>query len=323
MSAFRVSCSGAGVVRVQVYLGDQSDRLMMFTDHWTMPANQVDAGPGDDTVEGAEYAPFSRWDGGPGDDSLRGSVGNFALAGGEGNDQLSLGEGGGSFNGGPGNDTLRPGYTDLIINGGASRDTLSYFHPCCLGNPGAKVSLDGTANDGLEGGDNVGGDLEVIEGSVNADRFMGNASTNTFLGAGGADQLSGGGGNDYLYGEDGPDTLSGDEGVDYLDGGLAEDTFHTRDTAGDSIICGPGGDSVFADLMDLVGGDCESVSRPAGNANALRPTAIGRPSITGAPLQPVSRQPTAVPQAVVQTQPDSTAPVYACRGEGCATAGGC
>ena len=55
--------------------------------------------------------------------------------------------------------------------------------------------------------------------------------------------ISGGGGQDRIFGEDGDDRI------------LAQDG------AFDVIGCGAGRDTVFADRIDLVAVDCETVSR--------------------------------------------------------------
>jgi serralysin len=65
----------------------------------------VDAGSGNDTVTGSNFA-----------DDLRGGSGNDTLNGGDGNDALA---------GGSGNDTLNGGANDDTITGGAGRDTMT------------------------------------------------------------------------------------------------------------------------------------------------------------------------------------------------------
>jgi Ca2+-binding RTX toxin-like protein len=62
-------------------------------------------------------------------------------------------------------------------------------------------------------------------------------------GLGGNDEITGGAGRDRLFGEDGADRI------------LAQDGEF------DVVGCGAGRDSVVADSSDLVGLDCERVSR--------------------------------------------------------------
>jgi Tol biopolymer transport system component len=81
-------------------------------------------------------------------------------------------------------------------------------------------------------------------GGPGADRLRGGRSADLACGLLGDDSISGGGGSDRLFGEEGDDLL------------LA------RDGVFDVIGCGPGRDRVVADRRDLVGRDCERVSRP-------------------------------------------------------------
>jgi hypothetical protein len=68
--------------------------------------------------------------------------------------------------------------------------------------------------------------------------------------------LDGGPGNDLIYsvGEYG--------GADTVIGGEGNDDIRTRDERSDVVSCGPGTDEVFADHLDVVGTDCETVRRP-------------------------------------------------------------
>ena len=77
------------------------------------------------------------------------------------------------------------------------------------------------------------------------------------------DELSGGEGNDLVDGGGGNDAISGDQGLDTLTGGAGSDRINSRDGEADSVSCGAGSDTVEADTLDQIGGDCESVSRVA------------------------------------------------------------
>ncbi len=92
----------------------------------------------------------------------------------------------------------------------------------------------------------------------------------TMLGGPGADRLTGGPAADQLSGDDGDDTLAGGAGADVLVGGLGVDEVdggpdgddvRTRDGIQDVVRCGDGDDSVDADTLDEVAGDCEAVGR--------------------------------------------------------------
>jgi Ca2+-binding RTX toxin-like protein len=83
----------------------------------------------------------------------------------------------------------------------------------------------------------------------------------SILGTTGPDALRGTRGRDLVCGFDGDDRLSGGNSADRLFGGRGDDRVLARDGASDVIGCGPGRDSVTADRRDLVGRDCERVSR--------------------------------------------------------------
>jgi hypothetical protein len=122
---------------------------------------------------------------------------------------------------------------------------------------------------------------------------VGNDNANALQGLSGADTLEGGGGNDTLKGDYGPDTVnggagddsvSGGEGDDKVDGGTGSDSIFgdlttccsafgndqitSNDGTRDQVDCGPGGDTVNADSLDIVASDglsvCENVTRAPG-----------------------------------------------------------
>ena len=116
------------------------------------------------------------------------------------------------------------------------------------------ISIDGQANDGSPGeGDNVGSDIEAIDGTVHNDAFGGSASADNFEGNGGADEIHGAGGNDDLYGGGGDDRVFGDggndkvqgaSGSDIVDGGAGLDQIY-GDIASCSVFCTFDPDTVF------------------------------------------------------------------------------
>jgi serralysin len=131
------------------------------------------------------------------------------------------------------------------------------------------VSLNGTgSSDVLRGGPapdtiNGKGGADVLIGLGSGDRLLGKADSDRLLGGNGPDVQLGGAGNDVLLGEAGNDRLTGDGGVDRFVGGADNDIIHSRDANGERVSCGPGFDTVIADLEDKVSGSCERVSLPA------------------------------------------------------------
>lgn len=80
-------------------------------------------------------------------------------------------------------------------------------------------------------------------GGRNRDRLRGGAGPDLVCGLGGDDIVTGGRGRDRLFGEDG------------------NDRFFASDGEFDVVGCGAGRDTVVVDRRDLVGRDCERVSR--------------------------------------------------------------
>ena len=83
----------------------------------------------------------------------------------------------------------------------------------------------------------------------------------TMRGTGRADGLCASGGRDTVWGLGGNDLLRGGPGRDRLIGGPGKDRVLARDGARDTIACGSGVDRVLADRLDVVGKDCEIVTR--------------------------------------------------------------
>ncbi len=77
----------------------------------------------------------------------------------------------------------------------------------------------------------------------------------------GGDRLRGTNVDDRLCGFLGDDTISGGAGRDGLYGGEGADVLRSRDGSFDIVGCGAGLDEVVADRADLVGIDCERVTR--------------------------------------------------------------
>lgn len=173
-----------------------------------------------------------------GDDTLIGHGGDDILVGGNGNDEMI---------GGAGDDTFVVQDDGDTVNGGAGIDTII---------SSIDVNLHPTLNDQV-----VNGSVENARLIGNADLnargnalgnvLMGNAGANDLFGANGNDTLIGGAGNDTLRGGNQDDSLSGGAGDDTLDGGTGEDT---------AVFDGPAGNYQFvfdenglSSVTDLVG----------------------------------------------------------------------
>jgi Ca2+-binding RTX toxin-like protein len=145
---------------------------------------------------------FAEIDGGTGSDTLNGGSGFDVLIGQEGADTL---------NGNGGDDQLKEGTTASAVdsldrdtfNGGAGVDTINYRN----GTVAVGVDLDGVADDGRpRERDNVGADVEDIDGTSGDDHLTGDADDNQIIGDDGNDTLVGGAGFDRLIGGSGTDT---------------------------------------------------------------------------------------------------------------------
>lgn len=249
--ALGVSCSLAGLDRIEVNLDDLGDQFELVAADVPVVVN---GGPGDDFFDDMEQSntpgAFARtFIGGPGGDSFR--VGIRCCMPSE-------------YQGGEGEDRVLYGYRSLTT-------TLPVPYP-----PRPQtITLDDVANDGeATEGDNVHSDIEYVFGSDAADTISGTANADYLVGNGGADKIDGLGGPDRLFPDDATgglntppgdtcddDVLNGGDGADDLtlggatkaDGGADNDTFLT-DLAlcpgkSDEAIGGLGSD--FADFSRL------------------------------------------------------------------------
>jgi serralysin len=225
----------------EIYAGDGSD--------------YVNAGTGNDSVWDDAvcecYGPHR-----PGNDVIYLGHGHDLAAAGKGHDKIYGGPGNDSMFAGPGRDRLEGGSGNDYLTGDDGSGTAAA--DVLLGGPGTDrvtyqgykkpvaVSLDGLANDGIAGErDNVGTDVEDIEGGDGNDRLAGNAGANVIDGFGGDDVILGGGGNDELlgsygrnklYGEAGNDALytSSSSGKNTVDGGANQDKCYVLDS--DTVV---------------------------------------------------------------------------------------
>jgi hypothetical protein len=202
----------------------------------------IDLGPGDDQIATQPTVPIgmhAEIHGGPGRDTLRGADGsNDLLFGDDGDDVLDGGFGDDKLDGGTGDDLLTANLGVDTYRGGTGIDALSY---AAYTSPVRVTIGAGGADDGSIGEtDDVGGDIERVDGGTGDDTLIGSA------------------GNDLLYGNAGNDVLDGGAGADLLAGGADNDTIAARDGVADLISCGDGADVLSSDQLDAAD-SCESV----------------------------------------------------------------
>jgi hypothetical protein len=254
---------------------DQIARLGDMNDTGTGPA--MDGGPGDDRLTGRDLV------GGPGNDTLRvASETGGALKGGPGDDDMTGSDG--PYDTFDESDAANG--SDVIRGGRGGDDSVSYRGR----REAVHGDLDGDRDDGEVGEkDQIGADVENIEGGAGADTLVGDQRANRLAGEGGTDQIAGAGGADLLdangiglYGTRGPktkDRLDGGAGDDVLLGSAGDNTLlpgpgqdaasglggrdriRARDGAVDEIRCGSGRDATSVDGLDFVAGGCESLRR--------------------------------------------------------------
>jgi Ca2+-binding RTX toxin-like protein len=180
--------------------------------------DSIDAGPGNDTVRGGEEG-----------DTLFGGEGSDTIDGGNGPDTFSDGPGDDKVTGGAGDDFFRPGTGRDTFDAGDGTDAIEYDTRAAA----VTITLAGGADDGEAGeGDDLGTGVEAAKGGLGNDRIVGNNSGNTLLGGAGNDTITGGGADDRIEGNDGDDVID------------------TRDGRYDSVDCGAGNDTLYADPGD-------------------------------------------------------------------------
>ena len=166
----------------------------------------IEGGPDNEKLTGTDGA--EKITGGAGDDTINGMGGDDEIDGGTGNDLIT---------GGPGADMIKGG-TDV---GGDDMDTIAYgYSPM-----GVNINLrSGNASGGDAEGDELGDDIENVQGSMHDDMLSGDRGDNMLWGRDGNDDLFGDKGEDDLFGGMGDDNLDGGDGDDTLEGGYGADT---------------------------------------------------------------------------------------------------
>jgi len=184
-----------------------------------------------------------------------------------------------------GNDLFVVGHANAlgstVLDGGAGNDDFELFGSANNvtagdGNDRVDALLDGlpqhvsggAGNDWIRGGSASDG----IDGGPGNDSLFGEGGTNTIHGGAGNDtvsasstskpqQLFGGPGGDRVVGGGGSDLLYGGTGHDRIVGNAGNDVVHAQDRVRDTIDCGAGRDTVYADRVDDVARSCERVFR--------------------------------------------------------------
>jgi Ca2+-binding RTX toxin-like protein len=196
-----------------VSLGDMDDLAEMTVDYIAQQPTisaQIDGGEGNDRLGGG--AQSDNVAGGPGNDSIGGWEGADSLIGGPGDDGFDLAECSGS--------PCTPNASADSVVGGTGIDSATYGQR----ESAVTATLDGVANDGAPGErDNVGADVENLEGGNGQDVLSGSEGPNAISGgvgdgAGAAgDTLNGFGGDDVLgVNNSVRGTLNGGDGDDSL-----------------------------------------------------------------------------------------------------------
>jgi Ca2+-binding RTX toxin-like protein len=249
---YQDTASGSDSVSATV----EGSEVSVYNEAGTSPSNGCNQGPDaatvvcatapsiifnmlgfDDTVDATKIPAgiAVRANGQGGTDYLYGGAGSDTLDGGAGDDYLIDGLGDDSVSGGPNNDLITPGPGRDGYSGGDGQDTIDYSARTAP----VTVTVDGAADDGELGeGDNVATDVENVTGGSGNDRIVGGPAAS------------------YLFGGAGNDSISAGAGEQRVEGNEGDDTIDTRDGAFDSIDCGGGTDTLYADPNDSATG-CE------------------------------------------------------------------
>jgi hypothetical protein len=302
-----VICQWDPAAGVRVDLGDGDDWGYVSDELPATAHFALAGGPGDDTLHSSLDGQPTTLDGGPGDDQLQGGPGVDTLIGGDGEDDLDGRDGADLLYGGAGDDVLNGDANKKpsgdLIDGGPGYDKIEADWE--VDDDPVSITLAGGADDGHAGeGDDirnvesvathqsstlVGSDaseyLEVVQVTTPS-AISGGGGDDTLKASDAADTLDGGPGNDNIDGGFGDDTITGGPGQDNISGDrrggdcgpiwckfpFGNDTIDARDGERDSITCGLGEDTVLADTIDVVSGDCETVTRtgaaPGGGGGA-------------------------------------------------------
>jgi RTX calcium-binding nonapeptide repeat (4 copies) len=116
----------------------------------------------------------------------------------------------------------------------------------------------------------------ICTGATRVEADLGDGDDALTLSASLPADLMGGPGDDTLIGDDGADHIEGGTGGDSADGGGGSDSIVLQDSVPDQASCGPGRDTVRAEVLDQLDFACERVDYgPPGNVGRLRPITGG------------------------------------------------
>jgi Ca2+-binding RTX toxin-like protein len=303
---YYVVCTWTPAAGVRVDLGDGDDWGSVSSDLPKTTPFTLSGGAGKDRLQASLDGQPTTLDGGPGDDDLDGGPGADTLIGGDGEDDLDARAGADQLYGGAGDDILNGDANQSpagdLMDGGPGYDKIAADWE--VDDDPVSITLAGGADDGHAGeGDDVrnvesvathqasklvGADaaeyLEVVQVTTPSD-ISGGGGDDTLKASDAADKLDGGAGNDDIDGGFGDDTIVGGPGQDNISGDrrggdcgpiwckfpFGNDTIDARDGERDSVTCGLGEDTVLADPVDVVAGDCEHITpsgAPAGGGSS-------------------------------------------------------
>lgn len=94
---------------------------------------------------------------------------------------------------------------------------------------------------------------DFLRGTNSADKIDARGGNDEVRARAGNDQVFGGTQRDTLYGMEGADLIVGGDGNDGLEGGTGNDTLKSHnDGNADNLSCGPGNDTAFVEVNDVV-----------------------------------------------------------------------
>jgi len=291
---------------VRIEAGDGDDQVIAEATTPGSPLVAVVGGDGQDALDLRSLTGRAHLDGGPGDDVLTGTSAGDVLLGGPGTDVLDGLGGADELRGGEGADELQgdnyQSPSPDVLDGGPGPDRISrdWYAPYGQAQPPVTVTLDGQADDGRPGeGDNVTA-VETIHLSypvtlaagaepVDFEAFNTISAPSHFTGSPGPDRprtfdgpdtIDAGAGDDWIEAGHGDDVITPGPGRDIVNAGpgtgsctflvcrigTGNDTIHAQDGEVDSIDCGPGTDTVWADAQDTLV-HCEVVKLPPGDTS--------------------------------------------------------
>ncbi len=247
-----VLCQGTATTdpAVDARLGDGDDAIQVQTDS---PARiGIYGSSGNDTIFAGGAITGGRYtiDSGGGADDVQAGDGVFSVLTGTGADDLSIGEihGASTFDTGDGDDDVHTeDYGTATIRLGAGRDVLTSADDSTASHP---TDFDG------------GPGYDIARATSTFDLEHCGATPS----CGFEELTSGSNGNVDLYGTAGPDKIIGGPAGDYIDprggadvvatGGGDDEVHASGDGAADTVTCGTGLETIFADAIDLLASNC-------------------------------------------------------------------